>query len=90
MSGAYLVFITWNNGSGYATLMVSTGLSASGVVISSSNSSGGNNAFDVSNNYASNSGNGIALFINGTNLNLQTKNNWSANAHPVRISIFGG
>jgi hypothetical protein len=90
MSGAYLIFITWNNGSGYATLMVSTALNNTGVIISSSNSSGGNNAFDVTNSFSSNSGNGIALFINGTNLNLQTKDNWSANAHPVRISIFGG
>jgi hypothetical protein len=90
MSGAYLAFVTWNNGSGYATLHVSTGLSSSGQIIASSNSSGGNNAFDVSNSFSSNSGNGIALFINGTNLNLQTKDNWSANAHPIRISLFGG
>lgn len=90
MSGAYLAFVTWNNGSGYATLHVSTALSSSGQIIASSNSSGGNNAFDVTNNFSSNSGNGIALFINGTNLNLQTKDNWSANAHPIRISLFGG
>ena len=90
MSGAYLVFITWNNGSGYATLMVSTALSSSGVIISSSNSTGGNNAFDVTNSFSSNSGNGLALFLNGEHLNLQTKNNWSANAHPVRINVFGG
>jgi len=90
MSGAYLAFVTWNNGSGYATLHVSTALSGSGQIIASSNSSGGNNAFDVSNSFSSNSGNGIALFINGTNLNLQTKDNWSANAHPIRISLFGG
>jgi len=88
-TGCYMVFLSWNNGNGYATVIVnSANLNNSGVILASSNASGGNNAFDCVNNFASNSGNGIAFFSNA-GLNLQTKNNWTGNAYPVYINIFG-
>lgn len=88
-TGCYMVFLSWNNGNGYATVIVnSANLNNSGVILASSNASGGNNAFDCANNFASNSGNGIAFFSNA-GLNLQTKTNWTGNAYPVYINIFG-
>jgi hypothetical protein len=88
-AGCFMVFLSWNNGNGYAVVLVNnTSLNNSGVIIASSNASGGNNAFDCTNNFASNGSNGISFFSNG-GMNLQTKNNWTGNAYPVYINIFG-
>jgi len=87
--GCFMVFLSWNNGNGYAVVIVNnTSLNNSGVILASSNSSGGNNSFDCQNSFGSNGANGISFFSNG-GMNLQTKTNWSGNAYPVYINIFG-
>ena len=87
-TAAYMIYATWNNGGGYAVIIAQGNISGTAVVIASSNAVGGNNAFDVQNNFASNSGNGIAIFPNSGALNLQIKQNYSGTAN-VFVNIFG-
>jgi hypothetical protein len=87
-TAAYMIYATWNNGGGYAVIIAQGNISNTAVVIASSNAAGGNNAFDVTNSFASNSGNGIAIFPNAGGLNLQIKQNYSGTAN-VFINIFG-
>jgi hypothetical protein len=87
-TAAYMIYATWNNGGGYAVIIAQGNISGTAVVIASSNAVGGNNAFDVQNSFASNSGNGIAIFPNSGALNLQIKQNYSGTAS-VFINIFG-
>jgi hypothetical protein len=87
-TAAYMIYATWNNGGGYAVIIAQGNISNTAVVIASSNAAGGNNAFDVTNSFASNSGNGIAIFPNAGGLNLQIKQNYSGTAN-VFVNIFG-
>jgi hypothetical protein len=86
---AFMVIATWNNGNGYAVIIVQGANANTAVVIASSNASGGNNAFDTNNSFASNSGNGISIFYNGGLLVLQTKTNFTAGAAGAYLNIFG-
>ncbi len=74
LSGAISI-LTWNSGLGFALLF----LDAAGLVylISSSNAAGGNSAFDITNSFASNSGNGVAVIPSGGSYYVQTKTNYS-------------
>jgi hypothetical protein len=87
-TAAYMIYATWNNGGGYAVIIAQGNISGTAVLIASSNAVGGNNAFDVTNNFASNSGNGISIFPNGGALNLQIKQNYTGTAN-VFVNIFG-
>lgn len=81
-----LVLITWDSGSGYALVMVSS--AGAITIIASSNAAGGNDCFDTTNGAGSNGGNGIAFFISAGNAFIQKKTNYSAGT--ITVHRFGG
>jgi hypothetical protein len=85
-AGSYQFFISWNSGAGYAFGFMTT---SNGVttIIHSSNSAGGNSAIDTANGWGTNSSNGIAIFLSGTIINLQTKTNYSGGA--ITTTLIG-
>lgn len=71
----YISIALWNSGLGYAIVFIDA--SGNLYLISSSNSAGGNSAFDTTNNFASNGGNGIAITANGGRVYAQTKSSYT-------------
>jgi hypothetical protein len=85
-TGSYLAFASWNSGAGYALLII-TGSNSTTLVLNSSNSAGGNSAFDTSNGFGNNGSNGISIFIQAGYIYVQLRNNYSGGT--VTVSLFG-
>ena len=85
-TGSFLVFASWNNGAGYALLIITSSNSTT-LVLNSSNSAGGDSGFDTIDNWYSRTG-GIGIFYKSNNhINVQGKNGYSGGT--VTVNIFG-
>lgn len=67
----YWVFLSWASGDGYAQFRINSVGSVR--TVTSSQGVGGDNQFDTTNNFASNSGEGLAVTINGGRVYIQSK-----------------
>ena len=84
-SQVFFVFVSWASGAGWAVCLVS---GSTGVqLLNSSNSVGGNSSVDTINNTASNSGNGIGIFVYAGSLWIQRKTNYTGTV--AYINLFG-
>jgi hypothetical protein len=83
ISSGVLVFVSWNNGSGYCLAFANP----SGTTILNS-SSGGNNNVDTSNSFGSSSGQGIGVIVSGSTLYIQVKSNYTGGSTGY-INVFG-
>lgn len=82
----YRMQLIWNGGDGYAEVYINTASTAR--IIGSSQGLGGNNQFDVVNSFSSNSGEGVAVTVNGGRVYVQFKSSYTGTT--VAIHRFGG